>query len=29
LIAAVASFIIGLLILGPPLFQRLQGILSS
>jgi diacylglycerol kinase (ATP) len=29
LIAAVASFIIGLLILGPPLFQRLQGILSG
>jgi diacylglycerol kinase (ATP) len=29
LIAAVASFIIGLLILGPPLIQRLQGILSS
>jgi diacylglycerol kinase (ATP) len=29
LIAAVASFIIGLLILGPPLFQRLQGILSD
>jgi diacylglycerol kinase (ATP) len=29
LIAAVASFIIGLLILGPPLIQRMQGILSS